>query len=1359
MRSARPVFPRPARPEAGPDPPLHLSSRPAPVASETLPVPPPSPPAASRAGLSSTAGPVPAQLPALSGGGGVNPPAPAGERLAAEDSARRAVQRLFGFTAAAAAAWVAAWAFAGVHAARAIDPGNPLGPLLGAAAGVLWALGWLVVGHAGMARAWVRGDGSALAAWAGAEPLSVGFERYGAAAAAPALDPAEAGWVDIVRDAAQQLGLPRPKVFVWSAEPAINAVVAGWTPTTSALVVTRGALDKLSPREQRALATHQLLRIASGQARFQLAATSLLWGFAWVRLGGEHRRQPDARTGEPASALRHFIGSLQAGLGLLGVPLAHWLERRAAAGSHAASDDALAEACPDLRVPMATVLQKVWYEADSQTDRLRSARAAWLRPFLLASASGARGGTHPSLEGRVLRLSGQPGLPLPSGPLGAALEASVARPPAPTTGERLDPLAPARGSSSPDRTGAAWAVPAATAAPPNPPAPATAPAPPPASAQGLGEPWLEGVDVDEAPSDLAALFGHASAGDPSLLPGGVPGSALGPGANVDAAPLARTPDPVDLPPQSRSMTGRTADGSAPAAGGSTERSADFAHPREAPDAPGSAPTEPLRASDRVAGRPTALDHPIEDAVERAVEAAPAPEADRPVVAPARWAAALAAADARAQQADPSAEDADAAAAALGLARPSRRAGVAQAPAHAPGGPVLPQAPRPAAADLSPRPRSWAVGATGEAAAGVRPPFTPAPAPSGPSAAIRSRPPLGGTGDPPVGRFRPLPPEPDADSPEGRELARLVGMALPGARPLSRLGATGLPAPGTADPTAAPPAATAPAAPAPGAARRPQRWKRATVETTRTRGARRTAMPRRREAPSGFGSLSGWHSGFDPTSGFGPIAAFDPSDNTPLPDLPPIPPLPGAPTDPPAGLDRTGEAKSAPPASPPAERRPDPTRSAGRRPQAGSSTGPAPAMAASAASAAGSVQGTEPPVDLAGVLRPAPHPRAATPAEDPEAPLVRAALGLPVPGRVAAVPRASTGVPSAPSRPDTSDAGDAGFAPTEWMARPLGRPALAPVGPPAPAAPDRNAADTGRGSGGARSATDASRTSASGASAAMAAADETLVREAAGRLSRLAGREELRAAILSFMISTDSGRERAAWRTETGGSSAHARILDDLAAQPREAQLPWFGELVRRAAGGSLEERRAMVESARRVMTAAGVVKPLDRLRWLTLRHGLGASSRKPQVAPAAPPDDHTAFYRANLTHIATYTAFLARMIPVYAADVGIDPIGERWYQAVLQRFVGVGPLPPCRVPDSDSLVHALRALQSLSWLNRPPLVRAWVGEAIAHAGSAGLTADAADALFMTCLLLDSPMPGELARHFPTVGTAPAGARR
>jgi hypothetical protein len=260
------------------------------------------------------------------------------------------------------------------------------------------------------------------------------------------------------------------------------------------------------------------------------------------------------------------------------------------------------------------------------------------------------------------------------------------------------------------------------------------------------------------------------------------------------------------------------------------------------------------------------------------------------------------------------------------------------------------------------------------------------------------------------------------------------------------------------------------------------------------------------------------------------------------------------------------------------------------------------------------------------------------------------------------------------------------------------------------------------------------------------------RGAAERLARLRRSGELRAAILACMLSPGNEREHRAWRLEAAGAANADEILADLALQPRAARVPWFSDWVRLAAGAPLDDRRSLVEAARKVMTAAGVVKPLDRLRWLTLRHMLAASGSKRGLATAPPPDSPQAFYRANLRHIATYTAFLARMIPVYAVDIGIDPLGERWYQAVLQRFIGMSPLPPCRVPDSDSLVHALRALQDLGWMHRPPVIRAWVGEAIGHSPDAQLSPEAADALQMTCLLMDSPMPQELQRFFPDIGS-------
>jgi hypothetical protein len=251
-----------------------------------------------------------------------------------------------------------------------------------------------------------------------------------------------------------------------------------------------------------------------------------------------------------------------------------------------------------------------------------------------------------------------------------------------------------------------------------------------------------------------------------------------------------------------------------------------------------------------------------------------------------------------------------------------------------------------------------------------------------------------------------------------------------------------------------------------------------------------------------------------------------------------------------------------------------------------------------------------------------------------------------------------------------------------------------------------------------------------------------------RLARLQGPGELRAAILAFMVDPDSDREVRAWRGETESFARAAQVYADVGQLPAMARLPWFSELVRRAAFGSIEDRRSMVEAARRVMTAAGVVKPLDRLRWLALRHGLGHAQKRAVVTPVVPSTaGELAFFASNRRPIGTYSAFLARLVPLYSSDVGIDPLGARWYDAVMQRFFGVQDIKPAHVPDSDALVHALWALQTMPWMSRPPLIRAWVGEAVSHSGPAGLAREAADALYLTCMMLDSPMPPDLAKAF------------
>jgi hypothetical protein len=111
--------------------------------------------------------------------------------------------------------------------------------------------------------------------------------------------------------------------------------------------------------------------------------------------------------------------------------------------------------------------------------------------------------------------------------------------------------------------------------------------------------------------------------------------------------------------------------------------------------------------------------------------------------------------------------------------------------------------------------------------------------------------------------------------------------------------------------------------------------------------------------------------------------------------------------------------------------------------------------------------------------------------------------------------------------------------------------------------------------------------------------------------------------------------------------------------------------------------------------------------------------------------------------IARLTAFLARLIPD----------GEAWYGSVMRPWLDAETLPPCQAPDADGLVHALQELQTLPWMLKPVLVRAWTDAALRHKPPGPLPGEAADALRLACALLDSPLPPELARHYvePTPG--------
>jgi hypothetical protein len=259
------------------------------------------------------------------------------------------------------------------------------------------------------------------------------------------------------------------------------------------------------------------------------------------------------------------------------------------------------------------------------------------------------------------------------------------------------------------------------------------------------------------------------------------------------------------------------------------------------------------------------------------------------------------------------------------------------------------------------------------------------------------------------------------------------------------------------------------------------------------------------------------------------------------------------------------------------------------------------------------------------------------------------------------------------------------------------------------------------------------------------------RDAADRLSRIHGAGELQAVLLALLMAPGSKRALRAWQQESAAFPGADALRRHAACLSGAARLPWFELLLARMATQPLAARQDLLQATRRVMGARGVARPIDRLHWLTMRRGLG------EVGPlAARPESHgeaPVWLESDVLCVAAYTAFLSRMVPGETVD---GPEGRAWYDIVMATWLPFAEIPACQPPKAEAMVEALAKMQTLSWMQRPVIVRNWVTTAISRSRGLRLCDLSADALRLTCGLLDSPLPPELARHYITL---PADAAR
>ena len=125
-----------------------------------------------------------------------------------------------------------------------------------------------------MKKASLASGGEAVAALVGAVPLSSTPDA-----------PAERQLQNIVEEMAIASGTPMPRVYVLD-DPGINAFAAAHTPQDAAIVVSSGALARLSRDELQGVVAHEFSHLLNGDTRLNLKLIGWSFGLLVVALSG-----------------------------------------------------------------------------------------------------------------------------------------------------------------------------------------------------------------------------------------------------------------------------------------------------------------------------------------------------------------------------------------------------------------------------------------------------------------------------------------------------------------------------------------------------------------------------------------------------------------------------------------------------------------------------------------------------------------------------------------------------------------------------------------------------------------------------------------------------------------------------------------------------------------------------------------------------------------------------------------------------------------------------------------------------------------------------------------------------------------
>jgi Zn-dependent protease with chaperone function len=94
--------------------------------------------------------------------------------------------------------------------------------------------------------------------------------------------PAERKLLNVVDEMSIASGVSVPPVYIIAHEDAVNALVAGYSPNEAVIVVTAGAVDKLSRDELQGVMGHEFSHVLNGDMALNLRLAALLAGLTWL---------------------------------------------------------------------------------------------------------------------------------------------------------------------------------------------------------------------------------------------------------------------------------------------------------------------------------------------------------------------------------------------------------------------------------------------------------------------------------------------------------------------------------------------------------------------------------------------------------------------------------------------------------------------------------------------------------------------------------------------------------------------------------------------------------------------------------------------------------------------------------------------------------------------------------------------------------------------------------------------------------------------------------------------------------------------------------------------------------------------